>query len=389
MAAVQKKGINSAARTKTGKDSSDDKKKALELALQQIEKSYGKGAVMRLGENVGMSVDAISTGSIMLDAALGIGGLPRGRITEIYGPEASGKTTLALHVIAEAQKLGGEAAFIDVEHALDPEYSSALGVDIDSLLVSQPDTGEQALEIAEALIRSGAIDVVVIDSVAALVPRAEIEGEMGASHVGLQARLMSQAMRKLAGAVSKSNCIAIFINQLRLKVGTVYGNPEVTAGGNALKYYASVRLDVRRVETLKSGGEAIGSHTRVKVVKNKVAPPFKDATFDIIYGKGICREGEIVDAAVKLDIIQKSGSWFSYKDSRLAQGRDNVKALLQQNPELKEEIEKLVRENIHRLIPSGVGFAPAAKTPTEIPIEAAAKVTARMAKAKIDISVDD
>ena len=248
MAAVQKKGIDSAARTKTGKDSSDDKKKALELALQQIEKSYGKGAVMRLGENVGMSVDAISTGSIMLDAALGIGGLPRGRITEIYGPEASGKTTLALHVIAEAQKLGGEAAFIDVEHALDPEYSSALGVDIDSLLVSQPDTGEQALEIAEALIRSGAIDVVVIDSVAALVPRAEIEGEMGASHVGLQARLMSQAMRKLAGAVSKSNCIAIFINQLRLKVGTVYGNPEVTAGGNALKYYASVRLDVRRVE---------------------------------------------------------------------------------------------------------------------------------------------
>lgn len=389
MAAVQKKGIDSAARTKTGKDSSDDKKKALELALQQIEKSYGKGAVMRLGENVGMSVDAISTGSIMLDAALGIGGLPRGRITEIYGPEASGKTTLALHVIAEAQKLGGEAAFIDVEHALDPEYSSALGVDIDSLLVSQPDTGEQALEIAEALIRSGAIDVVVIDSVAALVPRAEIEGEMGASHVGLQARLMSQAMRKLAGAVSKSNCIAIFINQLRLKVGTVYGNPEVTAGGNALKYYASVRLDVRRVETLKSGGEPIGSHTRVKVVKNKVAPPFKDATFDIIYGKGICHEGEIIDAAVKLDIIQKSGSWFSYNDSRLAQGRDNVKALLQQNPELREEIEKLVRENIHRMIPSGVGFAPAAKTPAEIPIEAAAKVTASMAKAKIDISVDD
>ncbi|HHV51242.1 MAG TPA: recombinase RecA [Candidatus Avimonas sp.] len=374
---------------KTGKDNTaDNKKKALELALQQIEKNYGKGAIMRLGENVNMNIDAISTGSLMLDAALGIGGLPRGRIVEIYGPESSGKTTLALHVVAEAQKKGGEAAFIDVEHALDPVYAKALGVDIDSLLVSQPDTGEQALEIAEALIRSGAIDVVVIDSVAALVPRQEIEGDMGEAHVGLQARLMSQAMRKLAGAVSKSNCIAIFINQLRQKVGVVYGSPEVTAGGNALKYYASVRLDVRRVETLKSGGESIGSHTKVKVVKNKVAPPFKEAEFDIMYGEGISKEGEIVDAAVKLDIIQKSGSWFSYKDNRLAQGRDNVKAMLKQNAELREEIENLIKENLHKLMPSAGNAAPAGKA-REIPIEAAAKVTASMAKAKIDISVDD
>lgn len=374
---------------KTGKDNTaDNKKKALELALQQIEKNFGKGAVMRLGENVNMNIDAISTGSLMLDAALGIGGLPRGRIVEIYGPESSGKTTLALHVVAEAQKQGGEAAFIDVEHALDPVYARALGVDIDSLLVSQPDTGEQALEIAEALIRSGAIDVVVIDSVAALVPRQEIEGDMGEAHVGLQARLMSQAMRKLAGAVSKSNCIAIFINQLRQKVGVVYGSPEVTAGGNALKYYASVRLDVRRVETLKSGGESIGSHTKVKVVKNKVAPPFKEAEFDIMYGEGISKEGEIVDVAVKLDIIQKSGSWFSYKDNRLAQGRDNVKAMLKQNAELREEIENLIKENLHKLMPS-VGGAASAGQPREIPIEAAAKVTASMAKAKIDISVDD
>ena len=387
--AVGKKTADSARPANDGRnDNKEDKRKALELALQQIEKNYGKGAVMRLGENVGMNVDYISTGSLALDAALGIGGLPRGRIVEIYGPEASGKTTLALHVVAEAQKKGGEAAFIDVEHALDPVYAKALGVDVDSLLVSQPDTGEQALEIAEALIRSGAIDVVVIDSVAALVPRAEIEGEMGDSHVGLQARLMSQAMRKLAGAVSKSNCMAIFINQLRLKVGVVYGNPEVTAGGNALKYYASVRLDVRRTETLKSGGESIGSHTRVKVVKNKVAPPFKEAEFDIMYGEGISREGEILDLAVKLEIIQKSGAWFSYKDNRLAQGRDNTKTAIRDNPELMKELEQLVRENVGKLNPTGRSVS-VLRQPTEIPIEAAARVSSGTAKANIDISVDD
>ena len=367
----------------------DNKQKALEAALQQIEKTYGKGAIMRLGQNVGMTVDHIPTGSLSLDAALGIGGLPRGRIVEIYGPESSGKTTLALHAVAEAQKLGGEAAFIDVEHALDPVYAKALGVDVDALLVSQPDTGEQALEIAEALIRSGAIDMVVVDSVAALVPRAEIEGEMGDSHVGLQARLMSQAMRKLAGAVGKSNCIAIFINQLRLKVGVVYGNPEVTAGGNALKYYASVRLDVRRTETLKVGGEPVGSHTRVRVVKNKVAPPFKEAEFDVMYGEGISREGELLDLAVKLEIIQKSGSWFNYKENRLGQGRDNTKEYLKNNPEFAAEIETLVRENLSRLNPSPRGREKLALAPVEIPIEAAAKVSASAAKAKIDISVDD
>ena len=364
----------------------DERKKALEAALQQIEKNYGKGAVMRLGQNVGMNVDCIPTGSMALDAALGIGGLPRGCIVEIYGPEASGKTTLALHAVAEAQKKGGEAAFIDVEHALDPVYAGALGVDVDSLLVSQPDTGEQALEIAEALIRSGALDIVVVDSVAALVPRAEIEGEMGDSHVGLQARLMSQAMRKLAGAVSKSNCIAIFINQLRLKVGVVYGNPEVTAGGNALKYYASVRLDVRRTETLKAGSEAIGAHTRVKVVKNKVAPPFKEAEFDIMYGEGISKEGELLDLAVKLDIVQKSGAWFSYKEERLGQGRDNVKELFKGNPELTAEIEALVRANLDKLNPSRTKTN---REPVEIPLAAAAKMSAPAAKAAIDIVVDD
>ncbi len=384
MAAEDKK---KAAGSGQDKSMSDGKKKALELALQQIEKSYGKGAVMRLGQNAGMTVDAIPTGSLMLDAALGIGGLPRGRIIEIYGPEASGKTTLALHAVAEAQKRGGEAAYIDVEHALDPVYARALGLDVDALLVSQPDTGEQALEIAEALIRSGAIDIVVVDSVAALVPRAEIEGEMGDSHVGLQARLMSQAMRKLAGAVSKSNCIAIFINQLRLKVGVVYGNPEVTAGGNALKYYASVRLDVRRTETIKSGGESIGSHTRVRVVKNKVSPPFKEAEFDIMYGEGISKEGELLDLAVKLDIVQKSGSWFSYKDSRIGQGRDTVKEYIKKNPELFKELEQLVRENMDKLNPSIKTAAP--RVPVEIPVEASVKVSASAAKAKIDISVDD
>ena len=366
---------------------SSERKKALEAALQQIEKNYGKGAVMRLGENVGMQVDSIPTGSMALDAALGIGGLPRGRIVEVYGPEASGKTTLALHAVAEAQKKGGEAAFIDVEHALDPVYARALGVDVDALLVSQPDTGEQALEIAEALIRSGAIDIVVVDSVAALVPRAEIEGEMGDSHVGLHARLMSQAMRKLAGAVSKSNCIALFINQLRLKVGVVYGNPEVTAGGNALKYYASVRLDVRRTETLKAGSEAIGSHTRVKIVKNKVAPPFKEVEFDIMYGQGISHEGELLDLAVKLDIIMKSGSWFSYKEERIGQGRDNAKEYLKSHPDVAKEIEEQVRANMDKLNPSP--RAKAAKAPVEIPIAAAANITAPAAKAQIDIVVDD
>ena len=371
------------------KDSqTDNKHKALEAALAQIEKNYGKGAVMRLGENVGMNVDCIPTGSMTLDAALGIGGLPRGRIVEIYGPEASGKTTLALHAVAEAQKMGGEAAFIDVEHALDPVYAKALGVDVDSLLVSQPDTGEQALEIAEALIRSGAIDIVVVDSVAALVPRAEIEGEMGDSHVGLQARLMSQAMRKLAGAVGKTNCIAVFINQLRLKVGVVYGNPEVTAGGNALKYYASVRLDVRRTETLKNGGEAVGSHTRVRVVKNKVAPPFKEAEFDVIYGQGISREGELIDLAVKFEIVQKSGSWFSYKEERLCQGRDKLKDYLREHRELAAEIEALVRQEFQRQ--TAAARAPREeRAPVEIPLEAATKYTSSGAKSKIDIVVDE
>ena len=372
------------------KGGNDSRKKALELALQQIEKNFGKGAVMRLGQNMGMNVESIPTGSMALDAALGIGGLPRGRIVEIYGPESSGKTTLALHAVAEAQKRGGEAAFIDVEHALDPVYARALGVDVDALLVSQPDTGEQALEIMDALIRSGAVDIVVLDSVAALVPRAEIEGEMGDSHVGLQARLMSQAMRKLAGAVSKSNCIAIFINQLRLKVGVVYGNPEVTAGGNALKYYASVRLDVRRTETLKVGGESIGSHTRVRVVKNKVAPPFKEAEFDVMYGEGISHESELLDLAVKMDIVQKSGAWFYYKEGRLGQGRDKAKEFLRDNPDTAQEIEQLVREALQK--EAQAHAAPVrkpAEAPVEIPIEAAAKITAASAKASIDISVDD
>ena len=368
---------------------SEGKQKALAAALSQIEKTYGKGAVMRLGENVGMNVESIPTGSLTLDLALGVGGLPRGRIVEIYGPEASGKTTLALHAVAQAQMRGGEAAYIDVEHALDPVYARALGVDVDSLLVSQPDTGEQALEIAEALIRSGAIDMVVIDSVAALVPRQEIEGDMGDAHVGLQARLMSQAMRKLAGAVGKTGCVAIFINQLRLKVGVVYGNPEVTAGGNALKYYASVRLDVRRTETLKVAGEPVGSHTRVRVVKNKVAPPFKEAEFDVMYGKGISRTGELLDLAIKLDIIQKSGSWFSYKEERLGQGRDNVKELLLAQPDLSAEIEEQVMQAIQSGTAAAAAEPAAAAAPVEIPISAAAQYTAGSARAKIDITVDD
>ena len=329
-----------------------DKNKALETALGQIERQFGKGAVMKLGKSEAMQVDAVSTGSLSLDLALGVGGLPKGRIIEIYGPESSGKTTLALHCIAEGQKNGGNAAFIDVEHALDPVYARALGVDVDSLLVSQPDTGEQALEITESLVRSGAIDVIVVDSVAALVPRAEIEGEMGDSHVGLQARLMSQALRKLAGAISKSNCVAIFINQLREKVGVVYGNPEVTPGGRALKFYASVRIDIRRIETLKANGEMIGSRTRAKVVKNKVAPPFKEAEFDVMYGQGISRMGELLDLAVKLNIVQKSGAWFSYNDKRLGQGRDNVKEYFKNTPDLASEIEKKVIDSINSVYDS-------------------------------------
>ena len=385
------------------RDRSADKAAALETALAQIEKQFGKGAVMRLGQNQAMNVEAISTGSLSLDLALGIGGLPRGRIVEIYGPESSGKTTLALHCIAEGQKDGGNAAFIDVEHALDPVYARALGVDVDSLLVSQPDTGEQALEIAEALIRSGAIDVIVIDSVAALVPRAEIEGEMGDSHVGLQARLMSQALRKLAGAISKSSCVAIFINQLREKVGVVYGNPEVTPGGRALKFYASVRIDVRRVETLKSGGEVIGNRTRAKVVKNKMAPPFREAEFDVMYGRGISRTGELIDLAVKLDVIQKSGAWFSYNQTRLGQGRDNVKIFLE-NPEnaaIASEIEAAVKANAGRLYNKNAPAQAAPARPMEVlpvqtPPSASAPAPAPAAaaqkskpKAAIDIEADD
>ena len=321
-----------------------DKKKALETAMAQIEKAYGKGSIMRLGDNADIVVEAIPTGSLSLDLALGIGGVPRGRIIEIYGPESSGKTTLALHIVAEAQKRGGEVAFIDAEHALDPYYARALGVDIDSMLISQPDTGEQGLEICEALVRSGAIDVVVVDSVAALTPRAEIEGDMGDSHVGLLARLMSQALRKLAGSIAKTNCVVIFINQLREKVGVMYGNPEVTTGGRALKYYASVRIDIRRMSVIKDGEEQLGTRTRVKVVKNKVAPPFKKAEFDIMFGEGISKIGEIIDLGVDYGIIKKSGSWFSYGDRKIGQGRDSVKELLKNDEALRNEVEAKVRE---------------------------------------------
>ena len=321
----------------------EEKKKALAAAISKIEKSFGHGAIMKMGEKAQMNVSAVSTGSLTLDMALGVGGLPRGRIIEIYGPESSGKTTIALHAVAEVQKLGGEAAFIDAEHALDPVYAKALGVDIDELLVSQPDSGEQALEIAEALVRSGAVEIIVIDSVAALVPQQEIEGDMGSSHVGLQARLMSQALRKLSGIVSKTNCIIIFINQLREKVGVMYGNPETTTGGRALKFYASVRLDIRRSEVLKTGTESYGNRVKVKVVKNKVAPPFRVAEFDILYGKGISKSGEIIDLAIARDIIEKSGSWFSYNGERLAQGKDNARRVIEESPELMKEIEEKVR----------------------------------------------
>ncbi len=326
-----------------------DKKKALETALAQIEKNYGKGAIMRLGDDIPVNVEAVSTGSLSLDLALGIGGVPKGRIVEIYGPESSGKTTLALHVLASAQKAGGEVAFIDVEHALEPAYARALGVNIDELLISQPDTGEQALDITEALVRSGAVDVVVVDSVAALVPRTELEGEMGESSVGVVARLMSQALRKLAGTISKTNCIVIFINQLREKIGVMYGNPETTPGGRALKYFASVRIDVRRIETLKVGGEMVGNRTRAKVIKNKVAPPFKEAEFDIIYGEGISKIGEIIDLGVKLELIDKGGAWFTVGEQRL-QGRDAVKEYLINNPDVCDGIEQQIRDNAYKLM---------------------------------------
>lgn len=329
-------------------ETNNERKKALEVAMGQIEKQFGKGSVMKLGNFKAMEIEAISTGALSLDVALGIGGVPRGRIIEIYGPESSGKTTLALHVIAEAQKEQGEVAFIDAEHALDPVYAKHLGVDIDNLIVSQPDTGEQALEITEALIRSGALDVIVVDSVAALVPKAEIDGDMGDSHIGLQARLMSQALRKLAGAVNKSKTVIIFINQLREKVGVMFGNPETTTGGRALKYYASVRLDIRKVENIKQDGEVVGNRAKVKVVKNKVAPPFREAEFDILYGKGISREGNILDLAVNLDIIEKSGSWFSYNGDKIAQGRENTKKYLLENPDITNEIEKKVRDNFNK-----------------------------------------
>ena len=326
-----------------------DKKKALETAIAKIEKDYGKGTIMRLGDDISVNVEALSTGSLSLDLALGIGGVPRGRIVEIYGPEASGKTTLALHVVASAQKNGGDAAYIDVEHALEPAYARALGVDIDSLLISQPDTGEQALDIAESLVRSGAIDVLVVDSVAALIPRVELEGEVGDTVVGALARLMSQAMRRLAGAISKNNCTVIFINQLRQKIGVMYGNPETTPGGLALKYYASVRIDVRRVETLKNGSEMIGNRTRAKVVKNKVAPPFREAEFDIMYGEGISKVGEIIDLGVKLELIDKAGAWYTCNGQRI-QGKDGVREYLLSNPDVCDSIEKEIRENAYKLL---------------------------------------
>ena len=371
---------------KTGISKNDNKKKALETALSQIEKKYGEGAIMRLGEGNALNIEAIPTGSIALDAATGIGGFPKGRIIEIYGPESSGKTTLALHAVAEAQKAGGEAAFVDAEHALDPIYAHNLGVDVDSLLVSQPDDGEQALEIVEQLARSGALDIIVVDSVAALVPRAEIDGVMGDSHMGAHARLMSQAMRKLAGVISKSNTIIIFINQLREKVGVVFGNPETTTGGRALKFYASIRMDVRRTESLKgTNGEFIGSHTKVKIVKNKVAPPFKTAEFDIMFGEGISRESELVDMAVSMDIMKKSGAWFSYGETRVGQGRENTKQYLRDNPEIANEIEAKIREKIEESRNKTDDF----DGEDEIIAYKPVATTKDEARAKIDIIVDD
>ena len=361
---------NSKMGTVTQPGQAEDKKKALETAIAQIEKNFGKGAIMRLGDDIPVNVEAIPTGSLSLDLALGIGGVPRGRIVEIYGPASSGKTTLALHILASAQKLGGEVAFIDVEHALEPAYARALGVNIDELLISQPDTGEQALEITEQLVRSGAIDCVVVDSVAALLPKSELEGEMGDSSVGVVARLMSQALRKLAGIVSKTNCVVVFINQLREKIGVMYGNPETTPGGRALKYFSSVRIDVRRVETLKSGSEMIGNRTRAKVVKNKVAPPFKEAEFDIIYGEGISKVGEIIDLGVKLDLIEKGGAWFTVNGNRI-QGRDNVRQYLLENPDVADDLEQKIRDNAHKLM-----------TPQ-------ARKAAQAAGRAVDVSADD
>ena len=357
--------------TKAAAAMADDKKRAIETAMQQIERSYGKGSIMRFGDNTVSNVEAISTGSLALDLALGIGGLPKGRIIEIYGPESSGKTTLALHVLAQAQKAGGEVAFIDAEHALDITYARALGVKVEDMLVSQPDTGEQALEITEALVRSGAIDVIVVDSVAALVPRAEIEGEMGDSFVGLHARLMSQALRKLTGAVGKTNTIVIFINQLREKVGVMYGNPEVTTGGRALKFYASVRIDVRRIETLKNGSEMIGNRTRAKVVKNKMAPPFREAEFDIMYGEGISLIGELIDLGVKLGLVQKSGSWYSMGETRIGQGRDSAKQYLRDNPEVAAKLEADIRRDFHKLMSNQ------------------SRIAAKAAGRAVDVSADD
>ncbi|MBQ1242564.1 MAG: recombinase RecA [Oscillospiraceae bacterium] len=348
-----------------------EKKRAIETAMAQIEKSFGKGSIMRIGDQTDVSVEAIPTGSLALDLALGVGGLPKGRIIEIYGPESSGKTTLALHALAQAQKAGGEVAFIDAEHALDVTYARALGVNIEDMLVSQPDTGEQALEITEALVRSGAIDMIVVDSVAALVPRAEIEGEMGDSFVGLHARLMSQALRKLTGAINKTNCIVIFINQLREKVGVMYGNPEVTTGGRALKFYASVRIDVRRVETLKNGQEMIGNRTRAKVVKNKMAPPFREAEFDIMYGEGISMVGELLDLGVKLDLVQKSGSWYSMGETRIGQGRDAAKEYLRSNPDIAEKLEANIRRDFHKLMSNQ------------------SRIAAKAAGRAVDVSADD
>lgn len=371
-----------------------EKTKALENAMRQIEKDFGKGSIMKLGEaSAKMNIEVIPTGALSLDIALGVGGIPRGRVIEIYGPESSGKTTVALHMIAETQKIGGYAAFIDAEHALDPEYARKLGVDVDNLLISQPDNGEQALEIADALVRSGAIDIIVIDSVAALVPRAEIEGEMGDSHVGLQARLMSQALRKLTGIISKSKCATVFINQIREKVGVMFGNPETTTGGRALKFYSTVRMDVRRIETLKNGNDMIGNRTRVKIVKNKIAPPFKQAEFDIMYGEGISREGELLDLAVKAEVVQKAGAWFSYDGRRLGQGRDKVKELLKTDKELAAEIEKKLWENIDKLYERKKP-APKVKI-TEVPSANqeikpdSADKAEKKSGAKIDVLVDD